>query len=300
MYKFYYPYYGYLINCKPMPITFPPQHQSKQPGLEYLMYPPPIFNNPKHEGSGKLKNKIVLITGGDSGIGRAVSLAFAKEGADIAIAYYDEHRDAETTKALIENEGRRCLLMAGDLKEESFCKKIVDMTVETFGKLNVLVNNAAVQYPQKSLEDISSEQLETTFRTNIFPLFYVTKAALPYLKRGDSIINTASITAYNGNKELIDYSSTKGAIVTFTRSLSLSLESKGIRVNGVAPGPIWTPLIPSSFSADKVATFGLEVPMKRAGQPVELAPAYVYLASNDSTYVSGQILHVNGGAMVES
>lgn len=283
-----------------MPITFPPQHQSKQPGLEYLMYPPPIFNNPKHEGSGKLKNKIVLITGGDSGIGRAVSLAFAKEGADIAIAYYDEHRDAETTKALIENEGRRCLLMAGDLKEESFCKKIVDMTVETFGKLNVLVNNAAVQYPQKSLEDISSEQLETTFRTNIFPLFYVTKAALPYLKRGDSIINTASITAYNGNKELIDYSSTKGAIVTFTRSLSLSLESKGIRVNGVAPGPIWTPLIPSSFSADKVATFGLEVPMKRAGQPVELAPAYVYLASNDSTYVSGQILHVNGGAMVES
>ncbi|MCT8978762.1 SDR family oxidoreductase [Clostridium sp. CX1] len=283
-----------------MPITFPPQHQSKQPGLEYLMCPPPIFNNPKYKGSGKLKNKVVLITGGDSGIGRAVSLAFAKEGADIAIAYYDEHRDAETTKALIENEGRRCLLMAGDLKEESFCKKIVDMTVETFGKLNVLVNNAAVQYPQKSLEDISSEQLETTFRTNIFPLFYVTKAALPYLKRGDSIINTASITAYNGNKELIDYSSTKGAIVTFTRSLSLSLESKGIRVNGVAPGPIWTPLIPSSFSADKVATFGLEVPMKRAGQPVELAPTYVYLASNDSTYVSGQILHVNGGAMVES
>ncbi|MDW8802993.1 SDR family oxidoreductase [Clostridium sp. A1-XYC3] len=283
-----------------MPITFPPQHQSKQPGLEYLMSPPPIFNNPKYKGSGKLKNKVVLITGGDSGIGRAVSLAFAKEGADIAIAYYDEHRDAETTKALIENEGRRCLLMAGDLKEESFCKKIVDMTVETFGKLNVLVNNAAVQYPQKSLEDISSEQLETTFRTNIFPLFYVTKAALPYLKRGDSIINTASITAYNGNKELIDYSSTKGAIVTFTRSLSLSLESKGIRVNGVAPGPIWTPLIPSSFSAGKVATFGLEVPMKRAGQPVELAPAYVYLASNDSTYVSGQILHVNGGAMVES
>lgn len=296
----YYPYFGYKTECKKIPITFPPQHQPVQPGLEVLMHPKPIFNDPKYVGSGKLKNKVVLITGGDSGIGRAVSLAFAKEGADISIVYLNEHVDATETKALIEAQGRKCILIAGDLREESFCKRIVKDTLSTFGHLDILVNNAGVQFPQNSLEDITAEQLENTFRTNIFPMFYVTKAALPYLKRGSSIINTASITAYQGNKLLIDYSATKGAIVSFTRSLALSLVSKGIRVNGVAPGPIWTPLIPSSFSAKYVTTFGLETPMKRAGQPIELAPAYVYLASDDSTFVTGQILHVNGGSFIGS
>ncbi|WPC39777.1 SDR family oxidoreductase [Clostridium sp. JS66] len=296
----YYPYFGYTTECKKIPITFPPQHQPVQPGLEVLMHPKPIFNDPKYVGSGKLKNKVVLITGGDSGIGRAVSLAFAKEGADISIVYLNEHVDATETKALIEAQGRKCILIAGDLREESFCKRIVKDTLSTFGHLDILVNNAGVQFPQNSLEDITAEQLENTFRTNIFPMFYVTKAALPYLKRGSSIINTASITAYKGNKLLIDYSATKGAIVSFTRSLALSLVSKGIRVNGVAPGPIWTPLIPSSFSAKYVTTFGLETPMKRAGQPIELAPAYVYLASDDSTFVTGQILHVNGGSFIGS
>lgn len=296
----YYPYFGYKTECKKIPITFPPQHQPVHPGLEVLMHPKPIFNDPKYVGSGKLKNKVVLITGGDSGIGRAVSLAFAKEGADISIVYLNEHVDATETKALIEAQGRKCILIAGDLREESFCKRIVKDTLSTFGHLDILVNNAGVQFPQDSLEDITAEQLENTFRTNIFPMFYVTKAALPYLKRGSSIINTASITAYQGNKLLIDYSATKGAIVSFTRSLALSLVSKGIRVNGVAPGPIWTPLIPSSFSAKYVTTFGLETPMKRAGQPIELAPAYVYLASDDSTFVTGQILHVNGGSFIGS
>lgn len=283
-----------------LPITFPPQHQPVQPGLEVLMYPRPIFDNPEYVGSGKLKNKVALITGGDSGIGRAVSLAFAKEGADIAIVYFNEHVDATETKALIEAQGRKCILIAGDLREESFCKRIVKDTLCTFGHLDILVNNAGVQFPQDSLEDITAEQLEDTFRTNIFSIFYVTKAALPYLKKESSIINTASITAYKGAKLLIDYSATKGAIVSFTRSLALSLVSKGIRVNGVAPGPTWTPLIPSSYSAEYVATFGLDTPMKRAGQPVELAPAYVYLASDDSTFVTGQILHVDGGSFLGS
>ncbi|NFM46609.1 SDR family oxidoreductase [Clostridium botulinum] len=296
----HYPYFGYITKCNMLPITFPPQHQPVQPGLEVLMYPRPIFDNPEYVGSGKLKNKVALITGGDSGIGRAVSLAFAKEGADIAIVYFNEHVDATETKALIEAQGRKCILIAGDLREESFCKRIVKDTLCTFGHLDILVNNAGVQFPQDSLEDITAEQLEDTFRTNIFSIFYVTKAALPYLKKESSIINTASITAYKGAKLLIDYSATKGAIVSFTRSLALSLVSKGIRVNGVAPGPTWTPLIPSSYSAEYVATFGLNTPMKRAGQPVELAPAYVYLASDDSTFVTGQILHVDGGSFLGS
>ncbi|MBC2582423.1 SDR family oxidoreductase [Clostridium sp. DJ247] len=300
MNPFYYPYCGYFIECQRKPITFPPQHQAEQPGLEYLMCPPPIFDNPNYRGTGKLKDKVAIITGGDSGIGRAVSIAFAKEGADIVIVYKYEHKDAELTKAFVEAQNRKCLLICGDLKDKEFCKKIVDKTVKKFGHLNILVNNAAVQYPQPSLEYISAEQLEETFCTNIFSFFYVTKAALPYLKRGDTIINTASVVAYRGHKDLIDYSSTKGAIVSFTRSLSLSLEPRGIRVNAVAPGPIWTPLIPSSFTAKEVSTFGLNTPMKRAGQPVELAPTYVYLASNDSSYVSGQVLHVNGGSMVDS
>lgn len=298
--KFYYPYLGYKEQCKRIPIAFPPQHQPVQPGMEYLMLPRPIFDNPDYIGSCKLENKVALITGGDSGIGRAVSLAFAKEGADVAIAYFNEHRDARETKELIEDQGRKCILLPGDLRKESFCKKIVEETISTFGCLDVLVNNAAVQFPQNRLEDISTEQLEDTFRTNIFPLFHVTKAALAYLKKGAVIINTTSITAYQGSKLLIDYSSTKGAIVSFTRSLSLSLVSKGIRVNGVAPGPIWTPLQPSSYPAEYITTFGTDTPMKRAGQPVELAPIYVYLASEDSTYVTGQIIHVNGGDFIGS
>lgn len=298
--KFYYPYFGYKTECKRVPLTFPPQHQPVQPGLEFLMRPRPIFNNPHYHGSGKLKNKVALITGGDSGIGRAVSLAFAKEGADIVIVYFNEHVDARETKLLVEAQGRKCILIPGDLRKESFCKKVVKDTICAFGHLDILVNNAGVQFPQQSLEDITSEQLENTFKINIFPLFYVTKAALPYLKKGSTIINTASVTAYKGNKLLIDYSSTKGAIVSFTRSLALSLVSKGIRVNGVAPGPTWTPLQPASYPAEYITTFGLDTPMKRAAQPVELAPAYVYLASDDSTYVTGQIVHVNGGDFIGS
>ncbi len=295
-----YPYFGYEIKCNPVPITFPPQHQMKQPGIESVMVPRPIYDNPCYRGSGKLANRVAIITGGDSGIGRAVSVAFAKEGADVAIVYLYERSDAFETRTVIGRLGRRCLLIEGDLRREQFSKKAVDDTLQCFGHLDTLVNNIGVQFPQKSILDISSEQLENTFRTNIFSFFYMTKAALPYLKRGDAIINTASITAYQGKKELIDYSSTKGAIVSFTRSLSLSLVKQGIRVNAVSPGPTWTPLIPSSYSAEEVKTFGLEVPMKRAAQPFELAPAYVYLASDDSRNVSGQVIHVNGGAMVES
>lgn len=296
----YYPYFGYKTECKNVPITFPPQHQPVQPGLEYVMSPRPIFNDPNYIGTGKLKDKVAIVTGGDSGIGRAVSLAFAKEGADIVIVYFNEHVDARETKALIEAQQRRCILLPGDLRDESFCRRIVDDTISAFGRLDILVNNAGVQFPQNSLEDITSEQLEDTFRTNIFPMFYVTKAALPHLKQGSTIINTTSVTAYKGAELLIDYSSTKGAIVSFTRSLALSLVSKGIRVNGVAPGPIWTPLQPASYTAEYITTFGLDTPMKRAGQPVELAPTYVYLASDDSTFVTGQILHVNGGSFLGS
>lgn len=295
-----YPYYGSEVQCKNVPLSFPPQHQSRQPGMEYLMVPRPISENPAYQGSGKLRGKIALITGGDSGIGRAVAFAFAKEGADIVIAYLDEHQDAMETKQRIEQLGRRCLALAIDLRADEAPGEVIRQTIGTFGKLDVLVNNHGVQFPQESLLDISNEQLLNTFQTNILSYFRMVKAALPHLKAGSTIINTASVTAYRGEKTLIDYSSTKGAVVSFTRSLSLNLVGQGIRVNGVAPGPIWTPLIPSSFSAERVKVFGTEVPMKRAGQPFELAPAYVYLASDDSGYVSGQILHVGGGEMVES
>ncbi|MGX4585059.1 SDR family oxidoreductase [Paenibacillus chitinolyticus] len=278
--------------------TFPPQHQNNQPGIETQMTPQPQFEDSNYRPAGKLKGKVALITGGDSGIGRAVAVAYAQEGADVAIVYLSEHSDAEKAKSLVEREGRKCLLIPGDLGDESFCKKVIDQTVGGFGKLDILVNNAGEQHPQNSLEDITAEQLEKTFRTNIFSMFFLTKAALPHLKRGSAVINTASITAYKGNPTLIDYSSTKGAIVSFTRALSQSIIEKGIRVNGVAPGPIWTPLIPSTFTEDKVAAFGSDTPMKRAGQPEELAPSYVFLASDDSSYMSGQILHVNGGTVV--
>ncbi|MDA5107937.1 SDR family oxidoreductase [Brevibacillus thermoruber] len=295
-----YPYYSYETRCRQVPLTFPPQHQDVQPGLEYLMNPLPISDNPEYKGSGKLAGKVAIITGGDSGIGRAVAIGFAKEGADTAIVYLYEREDAEETKRLVECYGRRCLLIEGDLRWPAFSAEVVRRTLERYGRLDVLVLNQGVQFPQESILDISNEQLENTYRTNIFPHFYMTKAALPHLKPGSSIISTSSVTAYAGAPLLVDYSSTKGAIVSFTRSLALQLVSKGIRVNAVAPGPIWTPLIVSSYSAEYVKTFGLETPMKRAGQPFELAPTYIYLASDDSSFVTGQVLHVNGGIMTET
>jgi NAD(P)-dependent dehydrogenase (short-subunit alcohol dehydrogenase family) len=287
-----------MSNQKQQKNTFPPQHQNRQPGVESEMNPRPVSVDPNYNGSGKLAGKSAIITGGDSGIGKSVAIYFAKEGADVAIVYLDEHQDAEETKQLIEAEGRRCLVYSGDIGSEDFCKSIVNKTKEEFGKLDILVNNAAEQHPQKSILNITAKQLEKTFRTNIFSFFYMTKMVLPYLSKGASIINTASITAYQGHEQLLDYSATKGAIVTFTRSLAKSLAPQGIRVNGVAPGPIWTPLIPSTFPADQVASFGSTTPMGRAGQPYELAPSYVFLASDDSTYVSGQMLHVNGGTVI--
>lgn len=293
-----YPYVGYKDANVRTPLTFPAQHQNIQPGLEYEMNPPPIFENPNYIPSNKLNDKVAIITGGDSGIGRAVSILFAKEGADIVIVYLNEKNDAEFTKNIIEGLGRRCILIEGDLRKEEFSKFIVDNVIKNFGQIDILVNNAAVQFPQNSILDITAEQLRNTFETNIFSLFYLSKAVLPHLKQNSSIINTTSITAFEGHKTLIDYSSTKGAISVFTKSLALSLADKKIRVNAVAPGPIWTPLIPASFSAKEVEVFGTDVPLKRAGQPFELAPAYLYLASDDSRYVTGQVIHVNGGTMV--
>jgi len=278
--------------------TLPPQHQDHRPGTESEMHPKPEYESSEYKAAGKLKGKVALITGGDSGIGRAVAVHFAKEGADVSIVYLNEHKDAEETKHQVEQEGRKCLLIAGDVGDDGFCRDAVGETVEKLGKLDILVNNAAEQHPQKKIEDITKEQLERTFRTNIFGMFFMTQAAMPHLSKGSTIINTASITAYRGSPQLLDYSSTKGAIVAFTRSLSMNLAEQGIRVNAVAPGPIWTPLIPSTFTSDQVSEFGATQPMKRPGQPEELAPAYVYLASTDSSYVSGQVIHVNGGEVI--
>ncbi|ASA25362.1 SDR family oxidoreductase [Paenibacillus donghaensis] len=295
-----YPYYSQQTVCTEQPVAFPLQHQERQPGLESLMNPLPISEDKQLCGSGRLNSKVALITGGDSGIGKAAAIAFAKEGADVAIAYLYEDSDAEVTQRRIEELGQRCLRIETDLRYKANCTLAVEHTVRTFGKLDILVNNHGVQYPQDSILDISEEQLYQTFQTNIFPFFYLTQAALPHLCQGSAIINTASITAYAGRKDLIDYSSTKGAIVSFTRSLALSLADQGIRVNSVAPGPVWTPLIPSSFSAEQVSVFGTETPFKRAAQPYELAGAYLYLAGPDSTYVTGTCIHVNGGDMVTS
>lgn len=301
-----YPRYQYIEevqHCEKVPIAYPEQHQNCQPGLEYVMTPPPISENPNYVPSGKLKGKVAIITGGDSGIGRSTAVLFAKEGADVVLAYLCEHRDAEETKRQVEALGRCCLLVAGDLGNEAMCQKVVQETMQLFGRIDILINNCGVQFLQKSILDITKEQLEYTFRTNLFSYFYMTKAVLPYLKSGSSIINTTSITAYRGNKNLLDYSSTKGAIVAFTRSLSANLVDQGIRVNGVAPGPIWTPLIPASYSKEEVATFGTytsKVPMKRSGQPFEVATSFLFLASDDSRYMSGQVLHPNGGEIVGS
>jgi NAD(P)-dependent dehydrogenase (short-subunit alcohol dehydrogenase family) len=282
------------------PKSQPPQHQDRRPGLESEMTPRPQSEARDYKAAGKLKGKAAIVTGGDSGIGRATAIAFAKEGADVAIVYLNEHDDANRTKKLIEQEGVRCLALAGDVGDEKFCRTVIEKTVEAFGHLDILVNNAAEQHPQESIEHISSEQLERTFRTNIFSMFYLTKAAMKHLQPGASIVNTASVTAYRGNKQLLDYSSTKGAIVSFTRALSQSLAEKNIRVNAVAPGPIWTPLIPSTFDEDHVAKFGQHTPLGRAGQPDEVAPCFVFLASDDSSYITGETLHPNGGDWVGS
>ena len=275
----------------------PPQRQS-QPGVERAMTPEPD-PGPRHQGTGKLAGKVALISGGDSGIGRAVAVLFAREGADVAIGHLaEEDADANETIKLVEAEGRRCLTLPGDVGDEGFCREAVERTVRELGRLDVLVNNAAEQHLAQSITDISAEQLERTFRTNIFAMFFLTKAALPHLGEGSAIVNTTSVTAYQGNPALLDYSSTKGAIVAFTRSLSQQLVSKGIRVNAVAPGPIWTPLIPATMPEDSVASFGKDVPMSRPGQPEEVAPCYLFLASDDSSYMAGQVLHPNGGNVV--
>ncbi len=276
----------------------PRQKQDKQLGEQTKMVPEPQSIRENYQGSNKLLNKIAVITGGDSGIGRAIALLYAKEGADVVITYLDEVNDAKCTQALIQEMGRECFYFSGDIGKPEFCQKIINDTMARYHQIDILVNNAGEQHPQDQITDIDNGQLEKTFRTNIFSFFYMVKAALPVMKKGGCIINTTSITAYKGHPTLLDYSATKGAITSFTRSLSLNLAKDGIRVNGVAPGPIWTPLIPASFSAEQVKNFGRDVPMGRPGQPYEVAPAFVFLASEDASYITGQVLHVNGGEIV--
>jgi NAD(P)-dependent dehydrogenase (short-subunit alcohol dehydrogenase family) len=287
------------MPSKPQVKTMPPQEQPRQPGLESKMKPAPDYR-PRFKGAGRLEGKVALITGGDSGIGRAVAVAMAREGAKIVISYLDEHQDAEETRRLVEQEGSAAAIVSGDISVESFCHDLVHTTVQTFGRLDILVNNAAEQHEVKEPLEIDAEQLARTFETNIFAMFHLTKFALREMKPGSAIVNTASVTAYKGNETLIDYASTKGAIVSFTRSLAHAVVGEGIRVNAVAPGPIWTPLIPASFDAEKVGRFGADTPMRRPGQPNEVASCHVFLACEDSSYMTGQVLHPNGGTSVNS
>ena len=277
----------------------PPQKQNRQPGRESEMRPEPDYM-PRFPGTAKLKDQVAIISGGDSGIGRATAIAMAREGAQIAIFYLDEHKDADETLRHVENEGVEAIKIAGDIGDESFCRRAVDETMKRFGRIDILVNNAAEQHEVKEPLEISAEQLERTFRTNVYGMFFLTKAALPHMKKGAAIVNTTSITAYRGHKTLIDYASTKGAIVAFTRSLSQALVDKGIRVNAVAPGPIWTPLIPASFDAEKTGEHGNSAPIERAGQPNEVAPCFVFLASEEASYMTGQVLHPNGGSVLNT
>lgn len=286
---------GYGLKCEKFKVEFPPQEQQVQPGMEYLMTPRPKFDNPNYKASGKLKDKVAIITGGDSGIGRAVAIAYVKEGAKVVLPYYNEHKDALETKNYIESLGGCCLLLAGDIKDKNFCDYIVNETMKTFGKIDILVNNAAVQYQQKSLLDITDEQFDYTMQTNIYSIFHLTKRVLKYMCPGASIINVSSVTTFYGEPELIDYVTSKGAIIGFTRSLATNLADKNIRVNAIAPGYFWTALQPACWEKEKIPTLGADAPMKRAGQTYELAPIFVYLASDDSSYVTGQTMHINGG-----
>lgn len=279
--------------------TFPAQSQEKQPGDEQAMQPQPKIIRHDYHGTGKLKNMVALITGGDSGIGRSVAVHYAREGASVAIVYVpEEQEDADVTKDMVQEEGQECLLFSGDIREEEFCREVVRETVESFGRLDILVNNAAIQFPQDSFEKVSGQQFRDTFAVNIFPHYYFTHEAIKFIKKGGSIINTTSVNSYKGNKSLVDYSATKGAITAFTRSLAYEFTEKGIRVNAVAPGPVWTPLIPASFEKEKVSTFGANTLLKRAAQPSEIGPAYVYLASKDGSFVIGQVLNINGGQFI--
>jgi len=288
-----------MDTTRDMPEKIPAQHQERQPGLESEMEPRPVYDN-NAPGFNRLAGKVAIITGGDSGIGRAVAIQYAKEGCDVAIVYLDEHDDARETAAAVQAYGKEALLLPADISQEVNCKYVVEKTLERFGHLHILINNAAVQYEQNDIQDISAQQLEYTFRVNIFSFFYLTKYAIPHLKEGSVIINTGSVNAYKGNESLIDYSATKGAIISFTRSLSQSLVKKGIRVNAVAPGPVWTPLIPASFGEKKVSQFGQDIPMERPAQPVEIAPCYVFLASSEGAFITGQVLHPNGGAIINT
>lgn len=279
-------------------ILAPEQEQNVQPGMEYLMQPLPIFDNPNYLGSNKLKDKVAIITGGDSGLGRACAIAFIKEGAKVVIPYLNEEKDAYYTKDYIENMGGECLLLKGDITDHNFCKYIVDSTINRFGKIDILINNAGVQYQQDILENISDEQFDWTMKVNIYGMFYLTKEVLPYLNSGSSIINLSSVTAFYGDPQLIDYVTTKSAIVGFTRALARNLALKNIRVNAIAPGFFWTPLQPACWEAEKIPSLGADAAMARGAMPYELAPTFVYLASNDSSYVTGQVFHVNGGQVM--